>query len=68
MFALKYLLKNVKRMDITRAYVETVITKEFGKSTMLLACQVAYDLYSQVILLITLIVKILKLTSVFIGK
>ena len=57
MFALKYLLKNVQRMDITPAYVETVITKESGKSVMQLACQVAYMICMKVILLITLIMK-----------
>ena len=46
MFALKYLLKNVQRIDITPAYINTVITKEAGKTAMQLACQVAVDLYS----------------------
>ena len=46
MFALKYLLKNVQRIDITPAYINTVITKEAGKAAMQLACQVAVDVYS----------------------
>ena len=44
MFALKYVLKNVQRLDITPAY--SVIKKEGGKAAMELACQVAVDLYS----------------------
>merc|ERR1711874_946374 len=46
MFALKYLLKNVQRIDITPAYINTVITKEAGKAAMQLACQMAVDVYS----------------------
>ena len=46
MFALKYLLKNVQRLDITPAYIDSVIKKEGGKAAMELACQVAVDLYS----------------------
>ena len=46
MFALKYLLKNVQRIDITPAYINSVITKEAGKAAMQLACQVASDIYS----------------------
>ena len=46
MFALKYLLKQVQMIDITPAYINTVITKEAGKTAMQLACQIAVDLYS----------------------
>ena len=46
MFALKYLLKNVQRIDITPAYINSVIIKEGGKAAMKLACQVAGDVYS----------------------
>ena len=46
MFALKYLLKNVQRLDITPAYIDSVIKKEGGKAAVELACQVAVDLYS----------------------
>ena len=47
MFSLKYLLKNVQRMDITQSYVEAVITKQSGNVTMQLACKVAFDLYTE---------------------
>ena len=46
MFALRYLLKNVQRIDITPPYINYVITKEAGKAAMQLACQVAVDVYS----------------------
>ena len=48
MFALKYLLKNLQRMDITPGYVKSVITNEAGKSAMALACQVSCDVYSDI--------------------
>ena len=46
MIAPKYLLKNVQRLDITPAYIDSVIKKEGGKTAMELACQVDVDLYS----------------------
>ena len=46
MFALKYLLKNEQKIDITPAYINSVIIKEAGKAAMKLACQVAGDVYS----------------------
>ena len=47
MFALKIILKNVQRMDITPEYINNVLVKETGKGkeAMMLASQVAVDVY-----------------------
>ena len=46
MFALKIILKNVQRIDVTPEYVQKVIVGEVGRNSMELACRVAIDVYS----------------------
>ena len=46
MFALKIILKNVQRIDVTPEYVQKVIVGEVGRNSMELACKVAIDVYS----------------------
>ena len=47
MFALKIILKNVQRIDITPAYINSVLVQEDrkGKEAMKLANKVAVDIY-----------------------
>ena len=46
MFALKIVLKNVQKVDVSCDYIDNVIVKEKGKQAMLLATRVAQDMYS----------------------
>ena len=46
MFALKIILKNVQRIDVTPEYLQKVIVGEVGRDSMELACKVAIDVYS----------------------
>ena len=46
MFALKVILKNVQRMDVTHSYVNSVVLDGIGKSAMMLALK-ASDFYSK---------------------
>ena len=46
MFALKIVLKNVQSIDVSSAYIESVILNEKGRHAMLLGTRVAFDLYS----------------------
>ena len=45
-FALKIILKNVQRIDVTPEYVQKVIDGQVGRESMELACRVAIDTYS----------------------
>ena len=47
MFALKIILKNLQRIDITPAYVDSVLVQESGKGkeAMKLANKIALDIY-----------------------
>ena len=47
MFALKIILKNVQRIDVTPEYVQKFIFGEVGRDSMELACRVAIDVYSK---------------------
>ena len=47
MFALKIILKNVQRIDVTPEYVQKVIVGDVGRESMELACRAAADVYSQ---------------------
>ena len=46
MFALKIVLKNVQSIDVSSAYIESVILNEKGRHAMLLGTRAAFDLYS----------------------
>ena len=46
MFALKIVLKNVQSIDVSSAYIDSVILNEKGRHAMLLGTRVAFDLYS----------------------
>ena len=46
MFALKIILKNVQMADVECSYVDEVVVKQSGKDAMILAIQVAFDVFS----------------------
>ena len=46
-FALKIILKNVERMDVTHSYVNLVIFDRIGESAMMLALRAGCDFYSK---------------------
>ena len=46
MFALKIILKNVQMADVECSYVDEVVVKQSGKDAMILATQVAFDVFS----------------------
>ena len=45
MFALKLILKNVQKLDVSLAYVRSVIVEQKGLAAMLMATQVALDMF-----------------------
>ena len=46
MFALKIVLKNVQKVDVSCDYIDNVIVKERGMQAMLLATRVAQDMFT----------------------
>ena len=46
MFALKIILKNVQMADVECSYVDEMVVKQSGKDAMILATQVAFDVFS----------------------
>ena len=45
MFALKIILKNGQKVDVTHSYVDSVVLGGIGESAMRLACRAACDFY-----------------------